>query len=125
MDIQLHTRIHRTKSGSPALKYFDASTMRSYQVPPKVFETVYCRQEDTPATCHELKFNWTALGVDAIPTEFESQANVYSPVMERHSHGLWDVIGPGEELRRRIRLEKAVAVETKQREYEIWKRGKI
>ena len=44
INIQLQQRIHRTNSGSPALLHFDAPTMRSYQIPPKLFENIYCRQ---------------------------------------------------------------------------------
>ena len=43
VDIEIHDRIVRTKSGQSALKYFDGSVMQHYQYPHKVFETVYCR----------------------------------------------------------------------------------
>ena len=44
MEVLLHQRLSRTKSGQPALRYFDGSTMTSFQIPPKVTETNYCRQ---------------------------------------------------------------------------------
>lgn len=49
--IQLHKRMRKTKSGHPVLKRFDAPTMVEYQVPPKPFETNYCRRKDTPEEC--------------------------------------------------------------------------
>ena len=45
-DVLLHQRLSRTKSGQPALRYFDGSTMTSFQIPPKVTETNYCRQHE-------------------------------------------------------------------------------
>jgi len=45
IDIQLHNRLHKTKSGQPILRYFDAPTMIDYQTPSKAEETVYCRSE--------------------------------------------------------------------------------
>ena len=46
MEVLLHQRLSRTKSGQPALRYFDGSTMTSFQIPPKVTETNYCRQQE-------------------------------------------------------------------------------
>mmetsp|Transcript_14153 Transcript_14153/g.28862 ORF Transcript_14153/g.28862 Transcript_14153/m.28862 type:complete len:654 (-) Transcript_14153:124-2085(-) len=43
IDIELHKRIVSTHSGEPALLYFDASVMLSYQLPHMVHEDVYCR----------------------------------------------------------------------------------
>lgn len=61
ISIQLQKRIKRTKSGQSALKRFDAPTMLEYQVPPKPFETNYCRQCNVPAECADTfdgcKFN--------------------------------------------------------------------
>jgi len=58
IEIELHQRLYKTKSGKPALLFFDAPTMISYQVPPKAIETTYCRKEDTPWECDEY------LGID-------------------------------------------------------------
>lgn len=57
IEIETHKRIHRTKSGRPALHYFDGPTMVSYQLPPKAHETMYCRSGDK----EECK---TFLGID-------------------------------------------------------------
>jgi len=51
IDYQVYDRIVRTKSKERALVHFDGSTQRSYQVPPKAWETVYCRREPTPFEC--------------------------------------------------------------------------
>ena len=45
LQIALRQRLHRTKSGRPVLRYFDATTMVSYQLPSRAQETTYCRQE--------------------------------------------------------------------------------
>lgn len=51
IELEVHRRIRRSKSGAPLLRYFDSATMKSYQVPHKVFETVFCRKEPTPEEC--------------------------------------------------------------------------
>ena len=51
VDVQIHKRIIRTKSGTHALKYFDGAVMQGYQNPHKVFESVFCRAEPTPDSC--------------------------------------------------------------------------
>jgi len=55
IDIELHKRLHRTKSGKPALLHFDAPTMISYQMPSKARETTYCRSEDQPQECEDSR----------------------------------------------------------------------
>ena len=45
LQIALRQRLHQTKSGRPVLRYFDAATMVSYQLPSRAQETTYCRQE--------------------------------------------------------------------------------
>ena len=60
VEVELRRRVHRTRSGGPALLHFDSPTMVGYQVPSKVFETMYCRKvEETPWECYEY------LGIDA------------------------------------------------------------
>jgi len=51
VDIAIHTRIQRSKSGTPLLKYFDAATFARYQVPHKGVEVVYCHKQPTPIEC--------------------------------------------------------------------------
>ncbi len=55
IEIELHRRVHRTRSGRPALSFFDGPTMVGYQVPHKAFETVYCRSEVEPWECGEYR----------------------------------------------------------------------
>ena len=51
IEIELRQRIHATKSGQSALRFFDGPTMISYQLPSKVQEVVFCRKEETPWEC--------------------------------------------------------------------------
>jgi len=51
IDYAIYDRIRETKSGEPALVHFDGSTQRSYQVPPRAWETVYCRRDPEPFEC--------------------------------------------------------------------------
>mmetsp|Transcript_23035 Transcript_23035/g.49984 ORF Transcript_23035/g.49984 Transcript_23035/m.49984 type:complete len:857 (+) Transcript_23035:271-2841(+) len=51
IDFAIYERILDTKSSEPALVHFDGSTQRSYQIPPRAWETVYCRREPEPFEC--------------------------------------------------------------------------
>ena len=51
INIKLHQRIHKTKSGQPTLHYFDGPTMMSYQLPSRSDEIVGCRKLVTPEEC--------------------------------------------------------------------------
>ena len=51
IDYQIYERIVDTVSGQSALVHFDGATQHSYQIPPKAWETVYCRREPTPFEC--------------------------------------------------------------------------
>lgn len=53
VQIELHKRMHRTRSGLPVLKYFDGPTAVAYQTPSKAMETNYCQTEDEPWECDE------------------------------------------------------------------------
>lgn len=52
MDLRIRERILPTKSGSPALRYFDGATMQLYQRPPKRWETAVCKGLHTPEECN-------------------------------------------------------------------------
>jgi len=45
IEVALHGRLRKTKSGVPPLRYFDGSVMEGYRIAPKVVETNYCRRE--------------------------------------------------------------------------------
>jgi len=51
IDVSIHKRIRRTISGEPSLKNFDGGVMTGYNIPPKGFDTVYCRTTPTPESC--------------------------------------------------------------------------
>ena len=55
LDIAIHDRVKRTHSGEPALKYFDAPTMKGYQIPHKGFESVFCKSSDGSEICKSTK----------------------------------------------------------------------
>lgn len=44
-----------TKSGRSSLKNYDGATHLGYQMPPKPFETVYCRSVNTPEECSKYR----------------------------------------------------------------------
>lgn len=51
IDYAIYDRIRDTKSEQRALVHFDGSTQKSYQVPPRAWETVYCRRDPEPFEC--------------------------------------------------------------------------
>ena len=51
VDYNIYDRIGGTKSGEPSLIHFDGATQRSFQMPPKAWETIYCRREPEPFEC--------------------------------------------------------------------------
>lgn len=51
LEISMHRRLLKSRSGLMPLKFFDGATMKSYQVPPKSWETVHCRQTPMPEEC--------------------------------------------------------------------------
>ncbi len=60
--------------------------MSSYQLPSSAFETIHCRQEDTPKEC-DVSF-WTDKNIVASNMERSNETAVaYNPVFERH-HGV-------------------------------------
>lgn len=69
VDIQIKMRVGKGVTSSPLLKNFDGSTMMNYQVTPKVFETLYCKQQQVPGECTNKNI--------------ASSAQVYNPVYER------------------------------------------
>jgi len=54
IDLEIHQRIKQSNSGQSTLKYFDSTVMKSYEVPNKVYETVFCRKVPTPESCHQF-----------------------------------------------------------------------
>jgi spermidine synthase len=57
IQIELHQRLHRTKSGNPILRYVDVATMVGYQVPSRALEMVECREDmngKVPMDCDDI-----------------------------------------------------------------------
>ena len=70
IELAIHERILRSKSGKPLLQYFDGNTMSGYHNPPKAMETVYCRTEPTPKEClfdKQLKNQITTTTTSSLP----------------------------------------------------------
>jgi Spermine/spermidine synthase domain len=59
VDFAIYERIVRTNSKQRALSYYDGTTQFSYSLPPKAWETVYCRREPTPFECAYLHLDPT------------------------------------------------------------------
>ena len=51
LNLRILERILPTKSGTPALKYVDGSTLRRYRRPPSAWQAVYCRKLPRPDEC--------------------------------------------------------------------------
>jgi len=83
IEIELHQRLHRTKSGKHSLLYFDAPTMINYQVAPKVEEVVYCRKDVAPWGCDQYLGGQQPGLLNARNSTIGKPA--YDPVFERHS----------------------------------------
>ena len=76
VELDLSRRILPTKDGKSSLRYFDGATMKSYQLPRRSFEDIYCRQQDKPEDCADK----VRFGND----EMVNVSSSYSPVFERH-----------------------------------------
>lgn len=51
INYQVSDRLQPMKSKKPSLIQFDGATQHSYQVPPRAWESVYCRREPEPFEC--------------------------------------------------------------------------
>mmetsp|Transcript_19398 Transcript_19398/g.40130 ORF Transcript_19398/g.40130 Transcript_19398/m.40130 type:complete len:878 (+) Transcript_19398:62-2695(+) len=51
IDYAIYDRIGGLKDGKPSLVHYDGATQRSFQAPPRAWETVYCRREPEPFEC--------------------------------------------------------------------------
>lgn len=51
VELAMHRRSRRTLAGSLPFRYFDGSTMTSYQLPSKSAEVVFCREQPRPPGC--------------------------------------------------------------------------
>jgi spermidine synthase len=60
IDYEIYKRIIPTKSGEPALKFYDGANQHIYQATPKAWETVYCRREPTPFECTYVSLDFSA-----------------------------------------------------------------
>jgi len=85
VEIEIYDRIRPSKSGAPPLKYFDGATMVGYQMPPKQWETVFCRRNPRPKSCsfaHGFDKKRKNIGIE----EFEVKMSGYG---EKSGRGLF------------------------------------
>lgn len=77
IELDLSRRILPNAEGKTSLRYFDGATMKSYQLPGKIFEAVYCRQQEQPHECKHVPHQ----GINGFnaPSSFS-----FSPLLERH-----------------------------------------
>ena len=54
IDFEIYDRIVLTHSKKRPLNWFDGTTQFAYSLPPKAWETVYCRRDPTPFECAYL-----------------------------------------------------------------------
>lgn len=76
IDLEIQKRIRKSTTDTPLLRNFDGSTMMTYQVTPKVFQSQYCK---------EYKFNSSK---ETVPAECRhkksfSSDQAYNPVLDR------------------------------------------
>lgn len=67
LQLAIQQGLHRKKSGKSSLRYFDAATMVSYQLPSKAQESTYCRVEKNRSMCDKsvgLQLDLNSLKVD-------------------------------------------------------------
>lgn len=73
IDLRIRERILPTKSGTPALRYVDGSTMKKYQRPSSAWQAVYCRKLHRPVECKALRdIKNVVLQRDAFQTSFNN-----------------------------------------------------
>jgi len=59
VDFAIYERIVRTHSNERALHHFDGTTQFSYSIPPKAWETNYCKRQPKPFECDYLHLDPT------------------------------------------------------------------
>ena len=104
IELKLQQRIAPSVSGNTTLRYFDAATMASYQLPTRADEITYCRREPTPLECDE-EYHGINPQIRSLGSQLDVHTNktrsagvglvsiVYSPVIERH---LREIVAAGQ-----------------------------
>ena len=88
VDYAIHDRIVKTKSGKPGLRFYDGTVQHIYQVPPKAWETVYCRREPAPFECDYVSLDFSK---QVHEFSFDDERSSFNAVLERDDQG--QVIG--------------------------------
>ena len=82
---QLHKRIHKPSSGEHHLLYTDASTLRSYQVPSKASENIYCQDDEG----QECDYGFQSLPADSVNIPSSQLAVGKSAISDMAGRGLF------------------------------------
>lgn len=67
-----------TKSGDSPFRYFDGSTMVSYQVPHRSMETVFCRRNPMPKECEKGMYDYDPAIPNVPASSFEVRKSAVS-----------------------------------------------
>ena len=107
IEVLLHQRLFRAKSNQPALRYFDGSTMTSFQIPPKVTETNYCRQHEcqgyTKSNPQDEKENLLqALSMAKGNLSQYGSITTYESILTEHKEQYYGVYNPAIDRRKSI-----------------------
>ena len=74
INFQIFDRLQPMKTKKPSLIQFDGATQRSFQVPPRAWETVYCRREPEPFECAYRGLDMTKELFEYDPTNEDESA---------------------------------------------------
>jgi hypothetical protein len=84
---KINTKIHKrsvpTKSGTSPFRFFDGSTMATYQVPHRATEVVYCRRRPTPKECEGVDVDSAGASDITLDTCDDTEPFKFSPVLDR------------------------------------------
>jgi len=89
VDLAIHKRGKKTKSGANPFVYFDGATMFSYQAPPRSIETVFCRRHPTPLECLDGDYFYNPALAAAPISSFEVSA---SKAGKRAGRGVYSTV---------------------------------
>eukprot|EP00804_Cyclotella_cryptica_P023178 CCRYP_000385-RE/>CCRYP_000385-RE protein AED:0.05 eAED:0.05 QI:629/1/1/1/1/0.83/6/648/468 len=87
IQIQLHQRLHNTRSNQSPLLYFDPSNMLKYQVPSKASENMYCLDNDQ----EDCDNNFGSLPADTVNVPVSNFEVRKSSVSEMAGRGVFAV----------------------------------
>lgn len=91
LEIDIHQRMIKTKSGVSPIKHFDGATMTSYQLPSKAFESVFCKASPKPSSCEK--------DINSSQAVRRSRHNPFDLYLDRHTYDKNDGDDDGDKLK--------------------------